>query len=127
MQRVTGVQNVRHVANGFDSTADLYLEDDRLPDLEQWRKEFAQEHNGLLTLVSGGVRPPVLLAPIQGYDKVQWDFGTKQPRALLPAEESAYRELQEAVRQAQPKTAFTVTGPLRHDQSGFFQEVRAFV
>ena len=75
----------------------VFLKDDRLPDLDLWRREFAhianasyslrgiemtlsgavEQTDGQLRLVGNANRPSVLLAPLEASNKVQWDFATK--------------------------------------------------
>jgi galactose oxidase len=143
--RLSGVETVRHLANSYDSTADLYLKDDTLPDLDLWRKEFAEtanasyvlrgiemtlegavrEKGGQLTLVVKGERTAVLLAPLNAGDKVQWNIATHQNWPMLPAEQNAYQDLKQRMRTGPPRTV-TVTGPLVKNPNGFVLEVRQF-
>ena len=46
LQHLSGIDKVRPIPNGTDSTAFVYLKDDTLPDLELWRQEFADVANG---------------------------------------------------------------------------------
>ena len=48
--RLTGVETVLELANAFTSTATVFLVDDRLPDLDLWRREFAQVANASYSL-----------------------------------------------------------------------------
>ena len=40
LRRLTGVETVLEEANAYTSTASVFLKDDRLPDLDIWRREF---------------------------------------------------------------------------------------
>ena len=51
------------------------------------------ENNGLLTLAGNATRPELVLAPLQGPDKVQWDINTRENWSMTPAEETAYERL----------------------------------
>jgi galactose oxidase len=144
--RLSGVETVRHLANSYDSTADLYLKDDTLPDLDLWRKEFAEtanasyvlrgiemtlegsvrERGGQLTLVVKGEKTAVLLAPLNAGDKVQWNIATHQNWPMLPAEQNAYQDLKQTMRTGPPPRTVTVTGPLVKYPNGFVLEVRRF-
>ena len=117
LRRLTGVETVLDLANAFTSTATVFLVDDRLPDVDLWRREFTQVANassslrgvevtltgpaeqteGQLWLGGNADRPAVRLAPLDADGKVQWDFATKAPLPLAPQEASACASLQRAV------------------------------
>ena len=81
-----------------------------LPDIDAWRREFAAVVNGsyllrgiemtldgpvtgdkgLLTVTGNANRPPVVLAPIDAMDKVQWNLETHSNWPVLPGEQTAY-------------------------------------
>jgi galactose oxidase len=145
--RLTGVETVLEEANAYTSTASMFLKDDRLPDLDIWRREFGrianavyslrgiemtlsgtiEETDGLLRLVGNQTRPSVLLAPLDAANKVQWDFATKANWPLEPDEANAYARLKQIL--GDPKrrgSSITVTGTLLKNESGFFLEVRTF-
>jgi galactose oxidase len=144
--RLTGVETVLELANAFTSTATMFLADDRLPDLDLWRREFSNVANasyslrgvemtisgpieqieGHLWLLGNADRPAVRLAPLDPGNKVQWDFATKAPLPLEPQEASAYASLQRAVAGQAAPALVTVTGTLLKDEHGFYLEVRAF-
>jgi galactose oxidase len=147
LHRLTGVETVLEVANAYTSTASVFLSDDRLPDLDVWRREFArvanasysirgievtlsgtiEQANGLLRLIGNETRPSVLLAPLDAANKVQWDFGTKANVPLQPEEATAYARLQQRLSDAKRSAGqVTVTGPLLKNESGFYLEVRTF-
>lgn len=150
LTRMHGVAAVKETPNADDSTADVYLKHDGLPDVELWPQEFVKTANGThhfrgvevtlqgpvivaqggLKLAGNDVRPPVTLAPIHAGDKIQWDFMTRALKPLQPAEQSAYQELASQANKAAgghqlPLTA-TVTGPLLKTPAGFVLEVREF-
>jgi galactose oxidase len=145
LSRLTGVAAVLEEADAFTSTASVFLADDRLPDLDLWRREFALHANASYTLrgvevtLTGPVetiggqlwlrgnadRPAVRLAPLDANDKVQWDFAIKAPLPLEPGEASAHARLKQAVGDA-ALTSVSVTGTLLKDEHGFYLEVRAF-
>ena len=106
LRRLTGVETVLALANAFTSTATVFLVDDRLPDVDLWRREFtqvvnasyslrgveatltgpAEQNEGQLWLRGNADRPAVRLAPLDANNKVQWDFATKAPLPLAPQE-----------------------------------------
>jgi galactose oxidase len=146
LRRLTGVETVLELANAFTSTATVFLTDDRLPDLDLWRREFVNVANasyslrGVEVTLTGPVeqigeqlwlrgnadRPAVRLAPLDASNKVQWDFATKAPLPLEPEEASAQARLKRAVGGQAAPISGTVTGTLLKDEHGFYLEVRAF-
>jgi galactose oxidase len=145
--RLTGVETVLEEANAYNSTASVFLQDDRLPDLDIWRREFGrianasyslrgiemtlsgtiEETDGLLWLAGNQTRPSVLLAPLDAANKVQWDFATKENLPLEPDEANAYARLKQFLCDPTRRNSpVAVTGPLLKNESGFFVEVRAF-
>jgi galactose oxidase len=142
---LTGVATVLEEADAFTSTASVFLTDERLPDLDLWRREFtglanasytlrgvevtltgpAEEIGGQLWLRGNADRPAVRLAPLDANNKVQWDFAIKAPLPLEPEEASAHARLKRAVGDA-ALTSVSVTGTLLKDEHGFYLEVRAF-
>jgi galactose oxidase len=145
LRRLTGVATVLEEADAFTSTASVFLVDDRLPDLDLWRREFthlvnasyvlrgvevtlsgpAEEIGGQLWLRGNQDRPAVRLAPLDANNKLQWDFAIKAPVPLEPEEASAHSRLKRAVGDA-ALTSVSVTGTLLKDEHGFYLEVRAF-
>jgi galactose oxidase len=147
LHRLTGVEMVLEVANAYTSTASVFLSDDRLPDLDVWRREFArianasyslrgiemtlsgaiEEKDGLLRLIGNQTRPTVLLAPLDADNKVQWDFATKSNWPLEPDEATAYGRLKQLLNDPKRQDAsVSVTGTLLKNDNGFFLEVRTF-
>ncbi len=142
-----GVRLVRPVPNAQDSTAFVYLEHDGLPDLDAWSSEFAKMSNGshvfrgvevtvtgLIETREGGslvmdgndTRPPLLLAPMDAADKIQWDVAAGVPKPLDALEADASLRLLEAVQKAGGSLQSTVTGPLRKSGDVYVLEVRKF-
>jgi hypothetical protein len=146
LRRLTGVEIVLELANAFTSTATVLLADDRLPDLDLWRREFTHLANasyslrgvevtltgpveqigGQLWLRGNADRPAVRLAPLDANNKVQWDFATKTPLPLEPEEASAHVRLNRIVAGEAAPASVTVTGTLLKDEHGFYLELRAF-
>jgi galactose oxidase len=146
LRRLTGIATVLEEANAYTSTATVFLKDDRLPDLDIWRREFAsianasyslrgiemtlagpvEQINDQLTLKGNDSRPSVLLAPLDAENKVQWNFAAKSNRPLEPDEATAHARLRQRLQNKPPPDTITVTGTLRKIQSGFVLEVRTF-
>jgi glycosidase len=147
LRRLTGIKSVLEEANAYTSTASVFLKDDRLPDLDIWRREFANIANasyslrgiemtltgsversrGQLMLVGHASRPSVLLGPLEATNKVQWNFATKSNWPLEADEETAYTRLQQKLMGAAGPSSVTVTGTLLKNEHGFLLEVRTFV
>ena len=144
--RLPGVERVLEEANAYNSTAAVFLENDGLPDLDIWRHEFAQRANasytlrgiemtlsgiveqddGRLRLAGSGARPPILLAPLEASNKIQWDFATKSNWPLEPAEQTAYERLKQTLQMPPKPRSVTITGTILKHEDGFFLEVRSF-
>jgi galactose oxidase len=144
LNQMSGVEKVWPRPDGKDSTAFVFLEDAILPDIDLWRAEFAaaangsyvfrgieltldgtvNESNGLLTLAGNATRPQVVLAPLQGPDKVQWDINTRENWPMLPEEETAYTRLSAKLAKAPDAAKIEVMGPLKNDGKEFSLEVR---
>jgi hypothetical protein len=133
LQRLSGIDKVRPIPNGTDSTAFVYMKDDTLPDLDMWRQEFAYvangsyelrgieltldgtvtEVNGLLTLAGNATRPEVVLAPLQNPDKVQWDINSRENWPMTPEEGTAYDRLSARLAEMPAGATVEITGPLK--------------
>lgn len=140
LKRLQGVQFVRPIPNADNSTADLYMDGDRLPALGEWDQQFQDIVHGsyvlrgvevelrgpldaqgdLLFVAAAGQR--VQLVPLAPEDKIQWDRTAGAPRPLEPDEASAYEQLASASRDGE----VSVTGPLRQTDEGYRLEVRRF-
>jgi hypothetical protein len=146
LRRLTAVEAVLELVDAFTSTATVFLADDRLPDLDLWRREFANVANasyslrgvevtmagpvertgGQLWLSGNADRPALRLVPLDPSNKVQWDFATKEPLPLEPQEASACANLQQAVTGQGALSLVTVTGTLLKDEHGFYLELRGY-
>jgi hypothetical protein len=141
-----GVQAVDPVPDPDNSTAEVYLEDNRLPPLRRWQEQFRQVANGSYTLrgvevtVQGtlaaegsnlfldaeGRRPRILLAPLDASDNIQWNNATASPKVPDPAEANAYNSLEGERSNLAVGQPVTITGPLKETDPGYLLEVRAF-
>lgn len=146
LRSLEGVHSVDPIPDVDDSTATLFLKDDRLPPLDRWGPQFERMVNGSyvlrgvevtlqgtietrdgqLFLDGGRTMPPVQLAPADPADTVQWDRATGAPRPLEPAESEAYGMLAADARTLPPGQRLTVTGPLKQTADGYRLEVRLF-
>jgi galactose oxidase len=141
-----GVRAVDPIPDANNSTADVYLEDDRLPPLRRWQEQFGRVVNGSYTLrgvevtvqgslaavggdlfVDGeGRRPRVLLGPLGASDTVQWNSATASPRVPDPREANAYQTLAAQPSSLSAGQQVTVTGPLEETDAGYLLKVRVF-
>lgn len=147
LEHLSGVRIVRPIPDTNDSTGFVYLKDAGLPDIDAWPKEFASSakevhrfrgveikvegsvkegDGGTIVMQGNGIRPPLLLQPILASEKIQWDFGAAAPQPMTQAEQEAYANLQEKVRNLGGALNATVTGPLLHSDRGYVLEVRMF-
>jgi galactose oxidase len=143
LRSLEGVQYVDPIPDADNSTATLYLEDDRLPALDHWDDQFREmvhqtyelrgvevtltgtieTRNEALVLAGDGRRPPVELVPLDPGGKIQWDPAAQGPQAAEPGEAGAYDTLTRS-RGAASARRLTVTGPLHQTQAGYRLQVR---
>ncbi|KAK3317950.1 hypothetical protein B0H66DRAFT_515932 [Apodospora peruviana] len=146
--RMSDIDVVCPVANQADAVALVYLkQEDLLPDIDAWRKEFAQtvngsyEMRGIETTVSGvlsskarsgdseeqmtltlAAGPQLRLAPFRQHSQLKWDITTRAPRPISDAEAGAYQRLAEALAAmdsaAQGVMPVRVTGTLHKLRDG---------
>jgi hypothetical protein len=141
-----GVDLVNPIPDADDSTAEVFLEDERVPTLDRWYEQFQsivngryelrgvevalqgviEERNGKLFLAGSGQRPEVQLAPLAAEDKIQWDHAAQTRRPLEEGEALAYERLAAAARDLADGQKVTVTGPLKQTDAGFQLHVRLF-
>jgi galactose oxidase len=144
--RLEGVHAVRPVANAEDSTADVYLGRDTLPNIDRWAEQIAQTANGSYDLrgvevsitgvpvrQAGGLAlmgplfaAPLPLHPLGDTDKVQFDLATRRARPATSEEKAAFDQLAKRVGAASDATPVRVTGPLVRAGDGWVLHVRAF-
>jgi galactose oxidase len=144
--RLEGVNAVRPVANAQDSTANVYLGDDTLPNLDRWAEQIAQTANGSydlrgvevsitgvpvsrageLTLTGPLFAAPLPLRPLGDTDKVQFDLATRRARPATSEEKAAFDRLAKRVGAVSDTTPMRVAGPLVRAGDGWVLHVRAF-
>ena len=140
--RLEGVDLVSPVPDTEDSTAQLFLADDRLPPLQRWDEQFHRivngtyEMRGVEVTVRGSIyqddgqyfltgtdrRPPVQLAPLT--EKIQWDHLARNPKPPQEQETRAYDNLIIRYRDAGDTGPVTVTGPLTQTDGEYHLHVR---
>jgi hypothetical protein len=142
---LTGVAEVRPIANAEDSTGEVYLSDEGLPDLDRWPEEFAraangsydfrgvevtitgtaQQHNGILNLTAPSLDHPVALKPLVSGVKVQWDSDTGEARPVTDSELASYQEVEARYRDRTGEAEqIRVTGPLTKTDTEWILYVR---
>jgi hypothetical protein len=138
------VAAVRPVANAQDSTAEVYLADAGLPDLDRWPAQLARWANasydfrgvevtlagavtgegGVMRLTVPGVAEPITLLPLEPGTELAWDLKAGRPRPATAAERDAYRNLFQATREHGTGLPARLTGPLRRTPAGWSLLVR---
>lgn len=144
LSALEGVQGVDPIVDAHDSVATLYLDDERLPALPQWREQFSRLVNGryelrgvevtlegrihadrgMLYLSAANRRPRVRLTALDPAGKIQWDRNTGAPPPLTSDEEHAFRDVTTTARQGPNGAHVRVTGPLERDVEEFVLHVR---
>lgn len=143
LRHLEGVRYVDPVPDGDRSTATVYLEDDRLPALDHWDRQFRrmvhqtyelrgvevtlsgaiEARNGVLVLAGQGRRPEVTLTSLSPGRKIQWDRSAGAPEPVQASEAAAYGTLARASRTPGARHV-TVTGPLTQTEAGYRLQVR---
>jgi galactose oxidase len=147
LQKLDGVRAVRPIANAEDSTADVYLYGDTLPNVDRWAEQIArvaggsydfrgveisvkgsvQAQNGGLELTGPLIDKPVTLAALEQVNKVQFDRPTGAAKPANAEELAAYQRLFARYRAAGAGDfPARVTGPLRRKDAGWILHVRCF-
>jgi hypothetical protein len=146
LKKLQGVSLVRPIANNSDSTADVWLVGDIVPDIHQWKEQIAHSANGsyhlrgveisvtasVLTdngnLIATGPHftSPLPLRPLESTPKVQYDRAVKRGRPASAAELSAYERLLAQAQSGPTMTPIRVTGPLIHEAGGWVLHLRDF-
>lgn len=122
---LTGVVAVAPAADATDSTAQVYLREHDLPDLDAWPSQLARSANGSYAfrgieltldgtieqragqlLLVGRYPTGIRLRPLRSGDELAWDLATRRPRPATAAERDAHRRATHMV-----GTAARVTGP----------------
>ncbi len=145
LHRLEGVRLVYPVPNTNNSTAEVLLMDERLPELDKWDEQFhsivngsyqlrgvevtvqgvIEQRNGQPFLAGSEHRAEVQLVPLTT-DKIQWDRAARSPEALKESEVRAYDELAAASKDFADGQQVTVTGPLKQTEAGYQLHVRVF-
>jgi galactose oxidase len=145
LRTLDGVAVVKAVADAQDSTAELFLSTNGLPNLDVWQRQFSAMANGsydfrgvevaldgLVTvqgdhLILSGPSSTwtVKLDPLGETAKVQWDWAAKTAAAPTADEISAYQRLADRVQAAGGQARAQVSGPLSKDGGTWRLAVRA--
>lgn len=133
LTKLSGVAAVRPIPNTTDSTAEVYLTDQGLPDLDRWPEQIARwangsydfrgvevtvagtvtERDGVLNLTGPGLPAPVQLLALRPGEELPWDLGSRRVRPASNSERDAHRQLLQRRRQLNADLPIRVTGPLR--------------
>jgi hypothetical protein len=147
LQKLEGVAAVRPIADAEHSTAEVYLHDQGLPDLDRWPEQLARwangsydfrgvevtvtgtiaEQDGVLWLSGPSFDAPVQLMPLAQGVKLQWDLQTRSVIETTSDELSAYENLERRFRGLEGGGGpVQVTGPLSKTAAGWMLYVRTF-
>jgi galactose oxidase len=147
LKKLEGVAAVRPIANAEHSTAEVYLYDQGLPDLDSWPEQIARwangsydfrgvevtvagtvrEQDGILQLTGPFFDAPVGLMPLRQDMKLQWDHQKRSVRDITSDERDAYQNLGERYQEIGGGYEPTrVTGPLTKTDAGWVLYVREF-
>ncbi|MGH3567414.1 MAG: galactose oxidase-like domain-containing protein [Pseudonocardia sp.] len=144
LTKLDGVAAVRPIANTTDSTAEVYLTDQGLPDLDRWPEQIARwangsydfrgvevtiagtvtEHDGVLRLTGPTLPASVQLLALRRGTELPWDLSTRRSRPAPNDERDAHRHLMQRCRQHSAGLAIRVTGPARKTSDGWSLLVR---
>jgi hypothetical protein len=148
LRRLEDVDLVSPIPNADDSTAELFLRDDRLPPIDLWQQQFRaivngtyelrgvevtlrgvlERRNGELFLAPERGRPDVHLVPLTAGDKLQWNHSAQARKPLDPQEALAHERLVESWPHGHETHAaaaiVSVTGPLTQSPDGYALHVR---
>jgi hypothetical protein len=147
LKELAGVAAVRPIANAEDSTAEVYLSDHGLPDLDSWPEQFARwanrsydfrgvevtvvgtirEQEGTLQLTGSPLSAPVNLMPFKQDVKLQWDHQMGRVKDVATDELDAYPSLKRRYQELGGEDEPTrVTGPLTRAGTEWVLHVRKF-
>ena len=146
LSRLEGVDVVNPIPNADDSTAEVFLQGERVPALDRWGEQFRsivngryllrgvevtlqgviQERDGHLFLAGTAEHPPIQLAALGAADKIQWNHAAQARRPMDEGEALAYERLAAASRGSQTGRRLIVTGPLTQTGAGYQLHVRLF-
>jgi galactose oxidase len=147
LKKLARVAAVRPIANAEDSTAEVYLHDQSLPDLDSWPEQLARSANasydfrgvevtiagsllkrdGILQLTGPSFDAPVELRSLEQGVKLQWDYHARKVKDLTSDERDAYRELETRYQDlGGGDGSIRVTGPLTKTDTGWILYVRKF-
>jgi hypothetical protein len=138
-----GVAFVNPVPDTDDSTCEVYLKDEGLPDLERWNEQFRKIVNGTyemrgvevtlkgllkqeagdVLLDSSAARPAVRLRPLEASQKIQWNHVARQRKPLEPEEAEAFNRFAASV---DAERRYSITGTLESTAGGYELHVRSY-
>jgi hypothetical protein len=140
------VELVNPIPNAVDSTAEVFLVDDRLPALDRWGDQFSgivngtyelrgvevtlrgvvEDRGGKLFLAATDARPEVRLGPLRAGEKIQWEHTARARKPTEQGEARAYERLTAALSNLHGGRQVAVTGPLQLTDNGYRLLVRVF-
>jgi hypothetical protein len=143
LRRLEGVDLVSPIPNADDSTAELFLDDARLPPIDVWEQQFRsivngtyelrgvevtlrgslESRDGELSLAAADGRPAVRLLALPAERRIQWNHQAQMRKPLEPDEAHAFEILQTWQSGGAPGVA-TLIGPLSQEPLGYTLFVR---
>lgn len=145
LTKLDDVAAVRPIANTVDSTAEVYLTHQGLPDLDRWPDQIARwangsydfrgvevtiagtvnERNGILDLTAPTLPTPVQLLALRPGTELAWDLQAQQVRPATNDEHDAHRRLIQRWRHRDGGAfAIRVTGLLHKTNADWSLSVR---
>ncbi|KAK4547542.1 hypothetical protein LTR36_000499 [Oleoguttula mirabilis] len=151
LHSIKDIAVVRPLPDQDNSVAFVYLKEDKVPDIDEWREQFAQSANGSygmrgiqltlsgvvvqkqfgdgdkLLLVGTATRPEVVLAPFKPESILEHDHKAGVLKPVSDQELSAYPSLHSVIASTKAEVAVNVTGRLnKHGANDFSLDVREF-
>ncbi|MGH3623775.1 MAG: galactose oxidase-like domain-containing protein [Sciscionella sp.] len=146
LSKLDEVAAVRPIPNTADSTAEVYLNHDGLPDVARWPEQIARWANGSYdyrgvevtitgTLTAGDETPNLAvssaaatidLQPLRPGAELAWDLTTQQVKSAPQNERDAYQQLLQRRQRADADLRVRVTGPLQRTSGHWTLLVRTF-
>jgi hypothetical protein len=151
LRSITDIDVVRPKPSQEDSVAFVYVKEDVLPDIDEWRKQLkevdggsyqmrglevtlfgsvtsAEDSNGeRITLSGPWKQSPVVLGAFGAESKIEWDHGKKTAKPITDEEAGGYARLVKAVTDHESGLKLEVTGRLHKLKDGKFSlDVKSF-
>lgn len=144
LRKLSGVRAVAPSPDAYNCMADIHLQNQGLPDVQAWEKQFLgstsgvygfrgvevtvrgllEEKNGGLFLKSASVDKPIALAALK--TDLRWNFKKRMARQPEADETAAFKQLTLAQSNSKEPLVVEITGPLQSSANGPIVEVREY-